>query len=202
MKQCLFDIMPRQSGKTTDLIEKANHFKDLDYSVVFITMNEAMVYSLQNTYEISRGIKLYSATSFLDHHLTFDCKRDQYDYVMIDEYLMMPIETQEKLYNSIRPLVKDIVYIKSSPVKMYNKKVIDFIVDWKTLHEKHYEICDQFKLLWRDSSRNFLKEYDELYFNFLTDPKTSLYSRYAAVSKICSKERFETEYMGKFFKEV
>lgn len=195
MKKCVFEILPRQSGKTTELI---NLYSDLNgVSIIpsyFITMNSQMKREVIKRMQWIGAV--FTPDEFINMVETKSYINPSCYNLFIDEYLFFDEQHQSRIYEISEDVVIDTVYIKTTSNKLHNNFMFNLVKKLKVISDE--EITDFcFKSL-NDSNRK--KEFRYLYNNFLTDSKTKLYIKYNEWNKMMPKESFELS-IGKFFNE-
>lgn len=103
------------------------------------------------------------------------------------------------LYVEFSKFVTDTVWIEATPVRRYDKKLIDLCRYVKMIYDLNLQ---SFGLGIELFNQKQNKDFEYLYDNFLTDPKTNLHIKYDVSKSIMNEETFEIEYLGKFYKEV
>lgn len=200
MERCNFSIMPRQSGKTHSLVIKASSLLDEGYSVAFIVHNMPMKRYIMDRYREEPGSHvIFTVDEYIRYVNEKVVRIKQFDYTLIDEYLFLDVNKQQKLYNVVPNMTKDVVIIKTTSPRLYNKELVNFCIDYKNLQNKFGKIIDRYSLTFKNPKDSI--EFNELMGNFLTDPKTSLHIEYNNLKTIYGKEQFELQFLGKIFKE-
>jgi len=199
IRNCYFDIRPRQSGKTTELLKLANNFKEVNN--IFITLNNHVksnihkhnVYNRTYTIHCIKGVvnrpRLYTQEEFSEERL----KGLIFENVFIDEYLLFKEENQSKIYQILKniPGVFD-VYIKTTPSKMINKNKLLLIKEAKKNNIDLKELLSLFKTI----NENEIKY---LYYNLLTHPNAKIDVKYDYIKNSYDPEAFKMEYQGQFY---
>ena len=197
MERCNLEILPRQTGKTQSLVRKASSLLDDGYSVAFIVPNMAMKRNIMSMYREEPGSHvIFTVEEYLRYVTQMGVRIQQFDYTLIDEYLLINDSQQKELHYHIPIITKKTVYIKTTAYKLYDKNMIDLIKAWKTLVRNYQELILASKIEFTDS-----KEAELLLYNFLTDPKTQIITVYNDFKKMYTKEQYDLYVMGKIFKE-
>src|SRR6056297_1921322 len=120
--------------------------------------------------------------------------RSKVEQCFIDEYLLYTKNEQKRIYYFLRnvPLTIPDIKIFTTPYRMINECLF-----YKVKMEKSGELSPDIREFVKEE---YMDEYNYLYHNFLTDPKTTIFSSYDNAKKMFSKETFETEFLGKLFK--
>jgi len=83
------------------------------------------------------------------------------------------------------------VIVMTTSDKFYNKKIVDFI---------RHTRSNNFTYVFDYLSDSFLEKYNDYFYNLLTDPNLSIESYYDSIKSNISKENFEKEYLGIWYK--
>lgn len=215
MKECVFNIYPRQMGKTSRLISESlnciyrNRY-NTNYNQIFYILNKNMVKMFVDKMRkfIPRNFdKDIFSIGVTNDSIEFEfdniCKRIEfrteigpvifsdttYD-VFIDEYMMMNQDLKYELnyYSSYF----DKVTIYTSPNKLYDKSIVTIVREARKNND-----MDFLKSVLRPE---YLDAVKELECDLLTHPKTKIYSHYDEYVTRASSEDFETQYLGKLYK--
>jgi len=153
LKSKIFLMQPRQSGKS----EKAmiEFLKSPDDSII-----------ITNNFDNAEFIKEKSGNSILcisSRQYLNNFKNDDIKTFILDEYMFY--SNKEKLYNKINKSSIEKLFICSTTDKKYNKVIFEFIKENK-INYTYDELLINFISLFPNNNK---KEFDELYYNFLTD---------------------------------
>jgi len=189
MKKCYFEISARQTGKTHRITEMIAGSKSLN---IIICANSQMIDNILKRGHVNRDINhFYTLRVFKTRMSTIGLRPlEAYDNAYIDEYLFFG-DGMKYLYDVLPSMVRENVYIKTSPYKMYDQKVFNLVKTLKSPELNGVVQCVDFTSSW------YGKQASELYHNFITDPKTILDHRpmYTGISK----ERLDLQ-LGKMWR--
>ena len=163
-----FFIQPRQSGKTSKALYE--YFKDPENSFLIVKNVERVKNRLIN---INKSLLNNIINS---NQLTKRIKNKFVNTIIIDDYLFFSPKEKKELYELInKSYYKDIVIISSAD-KIYDKKLLNSIKNIKSSYR-----CIPI-------SENVVekKKINDLYYNFLTDPKTDIIDFNLSPSRIDS----------------
>jgi hypothetical protein len=193
MKKCEFEILPRQFGKTASFISlynKLNHNLQHPINVVVPTHPCKRVYN-------DAGIDVFTIQEFIYNIRSNTrgriCKCSN---LFLDEFFLYNETQQYILYDEYVKYVEDTVYIKTSPVRRYNKKLIDLCRYLKQISNLCLDYIDM-DVEFHDTEKQ--NDFKYLYGSFLTDPNTTIYSYYDDFKNRLSEEQFKTQIFGQFF---
>lgn len=182
LERCDFYIQPRQTGKTSELINKVKNDKRSALLIV------------PNTY--TRRHILHKECSIYNHVISVsDLIKENlkglkgYDTVCVDEYLFLRKDVIAFL-NTKLPLHFSKIIIKTTSNKLYDKRMFEFVRAYRKLSNppKLSFPCMNFEQ----------DQFFELYYNLLTHPKTNLW-KFDYLQTI-SEEKYKTEILGELFK--
>lgn len=199
MKTCIFNICPRQNGKTKRLVDLYNKLSRSSTLPVYMIVNDnSLLRSLGKDAVYTIQDFIYKINSQIGYKDSLKC-----EHLLIDEYFLFSELQQQILYTKYKDFVKDTVWIETSPIKQYSKSLVNICKQTKLFEMFKYTGTDNFSI---DIHMTFpnesvKKEFKYLYNNFLTDPATALYIKYEDSKALSSKETFETQFLGKFYKE-
>lgn len=121
-------IQPRQSGKTTMLVQKATHLSRHGKRVLIITLNSGfevdIKHKLLDAGAVSQQIVVATCQNFL-------CKSRgiNFDAILCDEWLFFPSNVQKEIRDSQVSRLYDrgdtLLYMVSTPKYMYSKDLIE-----------------------------------------------------------------------------
>lgn len=194
MKKCFMDIMPRQSGKTTQLFEKfITDTKPGEVDTVFITCNTHAANSIikknDKVSNVIRKNRVFSVDHFLNK-MREPGARYQYRYVYIDEYLSFSKPAQSELYRTLCNICTDTVFIKSTPVEFLDQRVLDII----RMCSSYKDIIEGVTFL----EYNHKKQGQYIVNTFWGDYRTVISAPYHELGKMMPKENLEL-FLGKVF---
>jgi hypothetical protein len=157
----IFLMQPRQSGKTTKAIYEFS--KDPD-NTVFVTYNELckkdVVDRFGNT--INRN-NVITSTAIINKL----CSRRPKN-IILDEYMLF--KNRDEIYETIKVIQPDNVYIFSTSDKVYSKTLFEFVKN-----NKRTLSYNQLLIIYNGILTDYIeKEIYDLYYNFLTDSDTIL----------------------------
>lgn len=211
-----FYIEPRQSGKTSKIIEEYNYeyvknsvitsidnpFK-LPVNCSIITLNKKMVEIIKSISNNNIYYNIFTQYEILDNKLFYLLPRRCTHKIFIDEYLFFEFGNIQKLNTIFSDCSSDIpleIIIRTTAEKLINPKLYKFIVELKkfeiknTISFKKEKISDFFHIDYDDT------EIDYLYNNLLTHPKTELIiNKNEHMSH--KYEIYKIEKLGDLFKE-
>lgn len=213
MKKYFF-LEPRQTGKTTKAIFE--FLKEPD-TTLFVTHNNEMVKHVQGLSGIRRNI--CTAEQFIQPDFTRSKKIYK---VIMDEYLFF--NKKEKVYNKFSscPSLSDVkeLLIYSTSDKIYDRKMFDFVVDYKkrfshTFNDLMYSyIVERVRAKDIPScyNNNLEPQLSDLYYNFLTDSTTKIITppfnhgrlfdnSFVEHLKLYNPTSYKTEILGKYLTE-
>ena len=169
--KCKFQVLPRQYGKTTKLIEMFKGIVNEDKeTAAFITAREVHAREVRSRLNLSpRSLNPCSVSAFINKQTVFGVKPKVYDKVLIDEYLFMTEEDQAQLYGILKS-TPSIVRIMTSAAKLINKDILDIV----RMNRKHEDIVAQVAFY----DPEHLKHASYLAQNFLSDPNTEIIAPY------------------------
>lgn len=197
------NIYPRQTGKTTKLLETLYEYMQCGQQVIVVCDHEAWAKRLKreftkkyerhnaNLNEIFVGVhSLVKEDSPLWRSLLF---RAFYEdaVILIDEYLLFSPENKKALWKILKGHKKDIKSYTTSDM-LYNKDLLAIVRAFKEgaisslsfLNEETQEIVDKHYL-----------------YNFITDPDCHVYSIYELKKLLVDKETLEIQYLGKYIED-
>lgn len=179
---CFMEISARQTGKTTRLLEQVSK-SDENAIIICHELDADNILRKIKTMNLSnRDVVLMNSREF-----NSDFASNTYEYY-IDEYCHFCQVNKKKIYMALKDLNTNI-YIKSTSDRIVPKALHELICYSKThqstqfydyLYNKYGDIVDI------------------LYFDFSTDPNTKLEITYN-LSKVILNDRFDLEYLGKYF---
>lgn len=189
----LINLQPRQSGKTTYLINYANNTIKIE-NVVFLTYFE-----LQKKYikeHLDKTIRIYTNNDLMSENNIIRC-----DTLFIDDYYQLPLHTRRMLFTWYKNNYFKNVIISSTLTsfgifdkeKLYRVKTIK-----KYLH--------QFPLLVNDVIETLDDDEKDYYFDFITEDDSHIYYMQPVFKiknnkDLFNKKYFEVEMQGKIFKD-
>ena len=178
-----FDIQPRQTGKTTSLINRAL----LNKNGLFLTMNMRSLLNINRTYNPKKyGIDTKTSSDFINDFMSYE-KDFNYKNIYIDEYLFYDEKEQAVLNYIISDCFDDNlnVYIKTTASKLINKNLYNLV----RLMKKH-------NITIMDLPEEIFNSTGYLYFNLLTHPdcKVSINNNYMRTDL-----SYRTEVLGELF---
>lgn len=190
-KMKLFKVKPRQTGKTTDLINKAISYANEGKRVLFIVASEKdKSYLYPKMYLLTH--KIFMATQDLKED---DILGSFFNVVIIDEYLYFSERNQSRIYNILEYLrYSDIdIHISSTSRKLIDKNMFDLVKEIKKSNLK-------LGILYKNLSVDKREEFDYLYNNLITEPDFQLDCSFDIQDYYLNKEQFEIEILGRLFK--
>lgn len=189
MKACFFDISARQTGKTHQLIEM---IKRPNSKNIIICKNLPMLDNLLHRGYIDRvNNHFFTIQTFKSRVSAIGMSSLAYDNAFIDEYLGFGAD-MGMIYKYLPSMVLENVYIKTSPYKMYNQNIFELV---KTLKSDGLDnIIDGIYF----TTSDYGDQANELYYNFITDSRTTVRSSYHDCENIVSKEQRELQ-LGKIW---
>lgn len=189
--QCKFQVLPRQYGKTTKLIEMfKDSYDDRKESVVLIAPRAVHVYKIQKELRVGPNFQnICSVSSFINKQTEKGIKPLVYDKVLIDEYFLMTEEEQAQLYNLLRN-TPSTVHIMTSAVKLINQDILSLI--------RNVKRCGPLVeyIVFTDKAHNRQAEY--LMSNFISDPMTEIIVPYHDRKNIMTPDQYELS-LGKLY---
>jgi hypothetical protein len=175
MKKYFF-ISNRQSGKTHLAIYE--FMKDPDNSLLIVYDNK----QIKNILD-----KKVIPDKFLDrifHYENFSSKimGRSFKIVIFDDYLLTNTEFRSEIDINIHAANVEKIYCFSTPSKLYDKNVLDFVTqvkkDKRILIVEEYMSKNQLLIEINDlkikTSAQLHNEIWDLYYNYLTDPETKI----------------------------
>lgn len=193
-EKCEMNIQPRQSGKSEKIIQYCK--RNPTGSIIIITLNRQMgnitKERLREVGNKNNNIEIIPVNN-LDK-IKYFRGRSKIEQCFIDEYLFYTKNEQKGVYYFLKNIPLKILDIKifTTSYRMVNECLF-YIVKMEKSGELSPDIREFIK-------KEYMDEYNYLYHNFLTDPKTKIFNSYEYAKKMFSKEIFETEYLGKLFK--
>ena len=185
LKKIDFYVEPRQCGKTNRIINEVKNFNGQRPLIVVLNQN-------MRSLVINAGIDPNSVISQSNIQRDFFLKKSNFDKIWIDEYLYFYPEVIEYINDKIHYFT-DEVCVRTTPYKMIDTKMYDFI---KNFRSSNIPVNISF------DNPEYAKEFEYLYHNLLTHPKTNLLYSYKRKREMFNdKEVFEIECLGKLFKE-
>jgi len=161
-----FYLQPRQSGKTDKAVYE--YLKDKDNTLLVVHNNE----NTKRFKSINSNIK----NVILEKDLKESIEKKQFKTIILDEYLSY--KNKKKVYEIVNSTSVSNIYIISSPNKVYKKELFEIVKDCK----KHDFISVSPEELFKFPKEDF----EELYYNFITDKDTILIDK--RLSSISLKE--------------
>lgn len=200
MGKCSFFVNPRQTGKTTWLINEATNKAFFGKKVMIITLNYPMNRIVHEKI-INSGIPKSKLSTIMDNIEVLSVERffqkkymnlKNYEKIYIDEYLYFKKEKQMALYQDINLFASDVdIEIRTSPSEKIDRSLFELV---KCIKENKINVNYN---IFTDDIRD---EIIYLYYNFLTDVNIDLIVKYDEFRVMVSPEEFDTEYLGKLFK--
>ena len=156
----IFLMQPRQSGKTTKAIY--TFLKDPE-NTIFVVHNSNTIEYIHD--KVGKNIK--NCISSKQFHNKIIGKQTP-KTIILDEYMLF--KNKDEIYKIVQVIQPENVYIFSTPDKLYDKKLIDFVKEHK--HTTSYQ--DLLLKYENKLTENIEKQIYDLYYNFLTDNDTIL----------------------------
>lgn len=190
MKNCIFNILPRQSGKTTTIISHA--LNNITLVPSYIISLEGMKKEIE--FKTQDKIRVFTPDEYIT--MVMNTRYNPFCYnLYIDEYLLFNKNNQQAIYMLSKDYVDNNIYIYTSPSEIYNKDLFDFVRIMRSNNFNFNKL--KMRIVFDDKDDNI--DFDYLYHSFLTDPNTTLYVRYSDWESNMSKEQFQVS-IGRFFK--
>lgn len=177
MKKYLF-ISNRQSGKTR--LSVYEFLKDPENSFLILP-NREQIKSVINLEIISDNFlnRIFFCDEFNSKIRGFRIKVKR---IIWDDYLMSDTTIRSEMDNNFHLLGVEEIYCFSTPSKIYDKKILDFVKeikkDKRILNIEEYINTNQLLIEMNDlkikSSAQINNEILDLYYNYLTDPDTKI----------------------------
>jgi hypothetical protein len=173
---CKFNIKARQTGKTTDLINYVlkHPIQRNAFIVAKNSMKNTIIqrfnHDLTKLRDFLSHVDLFTAKEFIDYLIEGG---SQFDAILIDEYLFFTEHEQSVIYSYLNcdsnssPFVK----IESTPKKLIDPTLFNIV---KSMKEKELGILEVSKHIKKEHQ----KELYYLWFNFLSDPETTIRYEY------------------------
>lgn len=199
MQTKILHIQPRQTGKTTQAISK---FLENPTQTLFVTTNLTNVKIICDKLG-GKYLDNVISQKQLIRKLEYINK---YKLIIFDEYLFHKYDTND--YLKIRSNNSDIL-MYSSVNKSYDKRILLYVKKYKSPYENMEVVYKDFL---KEFGQNYVKDFEELYNNFLTDFDTNIVIRHIEEFSHISQDRlneiernigqnsFEKEYLNKFLK--
>lgn len=170
---CDFYIMPRQSGKTTSIIEE--FLKD-PYNTYVMTDNQLKINGIIRRIKSEYPEESKKITGALFRRQfkicdSYSLRGHSVNKILLDDYLLWTEKQRELLNFNMGALTKDaqiITYTTSST--LYNKKIYLSVKKLKEKGESVFELANSLNEILR-------KEALDLYNNLLTEPFTTIITR-------------------------
>lgn len=198
-----FYLMPRQSGKTFTAINKFNENPTNSLLIVSdYLVNNIKTQIINNKENILSNEKLIKLNN------------KKYTNIILDEYLSF--NNKKIIYKKINEINPDNLFIYTTPTKMYNKKIFEFIKKNKSKYDYQFILeliktkfeCNLFINSKNKLINKCIKEIDkdifDLYYNFLTDKDVNLiksfktFNNSADLKHKIGKYLYNIEYKNKF----
>ncbi len=199
-----FNITPRRTGKTVNLIEKAIDLYKEKKPFLYFCMNHRNKNIVRQKFLDKIGLyvdnpHLWEVENSFITPEEFYNSPEKYlagkntKHFILDEYLYFTKKAQAFLYEYLN---RDdyVIYISSSPPEQFDRKIFEFA---KTIKKQNIYLYDFLTFTDFKAKEQFVY----LYNNFLTDENTELFYWHDYYKKVLGEDYFNLEILGKIFKD-